>query len=394
MDLAIQKNCTGCKACAYVCPKNCISFQNDKTYNIAYPIIDENKCINCGKCRRICPEINSIEGSSPYAAYAAWSCNQEERRTSASGGIAAEIYKYAIQKGYSIVGAAFGKDFEVNLELANDMIDIQKFKNSKYVFSSTSDVFQRIAQKLKYDGKIVVIALPCQIAAIKKIFHKDLENFLFVDLVCHGTMPYIYLKQYIRHMENLYHKKVGHFTFRDPAKGTENFILSLYDKDDICFYSSSSLKDPYQFAYHRMVAYRENCYHCRYANSQRISDITLSDYKGLGVCSPCNFSEKKVSCILVNTIKGRKYINELIGNKLIVAEKRPIEEPIKGDSHLRNPSTKSFSRRLWEKKYNGDFVNVTQYVYSISKYREVLLWIYRLPKRIFRKILRILYIKK
>lgn len=97
---------------------------------------------------------------------------------------------------------------------------------------------------------------------------------------------------------------------------------------------------------------------------------------------------------MVNTIKGRKYINELIGNKLIVAEKRPIEEPIKGDSQLRNPSTKSFSRRLWEKKYNGDFVNVTQYVYSISKYREILLWIYRLPKRIFRKVLRILYIKK
>lgn len=116
MKLANKETCTGCKACAYVCPNNCISFQNDKTYDISYPIIDENKCINCGKCRRICPEINSIEGSSPYAAYAAWSCNQEERRTSASGGIAAEIYKYAIQKGYSIVGAAFGKDFSVILE--------------------------------------------------------------------------------------------------------------------------------------------------------------------------------------------------------------------------------------------------------------------------------------
>lgn len=168
MKLANKETCTGCKACAYVCPNNCISFQNDETYDIAYPIIDENKCINCGKCRKICPEINTIEGLSASNAYAAWSFNQEERRTSASGGIAAEIYKYAIQKGYSIVGAAFGKDFEVNLELANDMIDIQKFKNSKYVFSSTSDVFQRIAQKLKYDGKIVVIALPCQIAAIKR----------------------------------------------------------------------------------------------------------------------------------------------------------------------------------------------------------------------------------
>lgn len=101
-----------------------------------------------------------------------------------------------------------------------------------------------------------------------------------------------------------------------------------------------------------------------------------------------------MSCILVNTEKGKKYIDRLIENKLIEAENRPIEEPIKGDSQLRHPSVKSFSRLLWEKKYNGDFVNVTQYVYRISKYRDSLLWVCHLPKRIFRKILRILYIKK
>lgn len=68
---------------------------------------------------------------------------------------------------------------------------------------------------------------------------------------------------------------------------------------------------------------------------------------------PLFFSNEKVSCILVNTEKGKKYIDELLENKFIEAENRPVEEPIKGDSQLRHPSVKSFSRRLWEKVTMG-----------------------------------------
>lgn len=391
MELAGKESCTGCGACAYVCPKQCISFKKDETYyDIAYPVIDEKQCINCGKCQKSCPALNPLERAIPMSAYAAWSSDSEERRTSASGGVAAEIYKYALKKGWSIVGASFCEDFKVRLELADDLDAIKKFKNSKYVFSFTADIFHKIAQKLKEGGKIVVIALPCQIAAIGKIFHDKLDDLLLVDLVCHGTMPYEYLKQYIGYIEKSYCKKAVRLTFRDPAKGTENFALSLYDEKDVCFYSCASFADIYQFAYHCMVAYRENCYHCCYANSNRVSDMTLSDYKGLGACSPCKFSEKKVSSILVNTAKGKEYIDELIHNNLVVVEKRPIEEPIKGDSQLRHPSVKSFSRRLWEKKYKRNFVNVTLYVYKISEIRNILLWIYHLPNRIFRKLYRIL----
>lgn len=390
MKLADIKACTGCGACAYVCPKKCISFKNDETYDISYPVIDEELCINCGRCQKFCPALNPLKSITPLSAYAAWSSDSEERCTSASGGIATEIYKHALKNGWSIVGASFCEDFEVCLELADNWDAIRKFKNSKYVFSSTANIFYEISEKLKEGGKVAVIALPCQIAAIRKIFCSKLDNLLLVDLVCHGTMPYKYLKQYISYIEKKYCKKAVRITFRDPAKGTENFALSLYDEKDICFYSCASFDDIYQFAYHCMVAYRENCYHCRYANSNRVSDITLSDYKGLGTCAPCKFSEKKVSSILINTLKGNKYIDELIYKRLIVAEKRPIEEPINGDSQLRHPSVKSFSRRLWEKKYKRDFVNATLYVYKISKFRNTLLWIYHLPNRIFRKLYRIL----
>lgn len=50
-----------------------------------------------------------------------------------------------------------------------------------------------------------MIALPCQIAAIKKMFYRYLDNLLLVDLVCHGVTPADYLIQHIRSIE---HKKI------------------------------------------------------------------------------------------------------------------------------------------------------------------------------------------
>ena len=95
--------------------KNCITFRIDENYDIAYPEINVDKCINCGRCRDICPALNPLERSEPYLAYAAWSSDVSERHTSASGGIATEIYKYAIAHNWAIVGATFYKNFKVGL---------------------------------------------------------------------------------------------------------------------------------------------------------------------------------------------------------------------------------------------------------------------------------------
>lgn len=72
--------------------------------------------------------MNPLEGVIPSEAYAAWSSDQDERRTSASGGIATEIYKYALNNGWSIVGAAFCEDFKVHLELSSNWEAIKSLK--------------------------------------------------------------------------------------------------------------------------------------------------------------------------------------------------------------------------------------------------------------------------
>lgn len=385
MELADKETCTGCAACAYVCPKQCISFKTEDSYGISYPLIDNSLCINCERCRSFCPALNPLEKSKPLQAYAAYSADMEERQTSASGGIATEIYKYAVKNGWEIVGAAFHNRFEVQLKLADNIKAINDFKNSKYVFSSTGNIYKDIDSKLKAGHKIVIIALPCQIAAIKKVFHKYSDNLLLVDLVCHGVTPPVYLEQYIHHIESKCNKVAASISFRDPNFGTQNYALSFYDMNGSRFYSSTSLVDIYQFAYHRMVAYRENCYHCRYANSKRSGDITIGDYHGLGQSAPCSFSSDKVSCILVNTIKGNDWLNAMIDKKQIVALNRPIEEPINGDSQLRHPSLKSYQRRLFERKYNGDFVCTVHKIYRITIFMEYLFKVCRFPLSLVRR---------
>ena len=395
MKLADIKACTGCGACTYVCPKKCISFKEDNTYDIAYPVIDENQCINCEKCQKVCPVLNPLESRFPLRSYAAWSSDAEERRTSASGGIASEIYKYAIKNGWAIVGAALDKDFHVCLKVSDKLSSIKDFKNSKYVFSSTNDLFQELNWRLKYGSKIVVIALPCQIAAIKEIFYRYLDNLLLVDLVCHGVAPASYLIQHIRNIEKKKGDKAVSVFFRDPAYSTDTFTFSLYNVKNHCFYAKRTAnRDSYQVGYHRMISYRENCYHCQFAKQNRISDITISDYKGLGKYAPSNISDNRhVSCIFVNTEKGSDFIDRLIKDGNVVAEERPVREPIDGDAQLRHPSQKSLARKIFDRRMKfcgGDFERAMFPIVYIVSFQCFLYRINNILKRIILKILKIL----
>ena len=395
MELADKVACTGCGVCAYVCPKKCISFEPDGTFGIAYPTIDDRQCIDCGKCRTYCPALNPLESAGPMQAYAAWSSDAEERRTSASGGIAAEIYKYAIANGWLIVGAAFGDGFEVQLKLADCTEAIQDFKNSKYVFSSTADVYQDIDKKLKSGCKIAIIALPCQIAAFKKVFHKYTDNLLLVDLVCHGTTPQSYLGQHIQYIESKCGEIASCMSFRDPAFSTDTFTFTLYNAAGHRFYSKRTKDgDSYQVGYHRMISYRENCYHCLFAKEQRISDLTISDYKGLGALAPTRIMDtRSVSSVLVHTQKGNSVIRCMIKAGAIIAEERPVREPIQSDGQLRHPARKTMARKIFERKilfYKGDFEQAICPVVSYVFCREYLQKVISAPQKIIRKILHFL----
>lgn len=127
------RECTACGLCSYKCPKECISIHRVK--GLRYAVIDEEQCINCGMCEDVCPSIKEVKRNTPIKAYAAWNMDVEDRRTSASGGIATALYKWALKNNYFFIGVDLDENFEANYCLGKTSDDITRFQNSKYTFS-------------------------------------------------------------------------------------------------------------------------------------------------------------------------------------------------------------------------------------------------------------------
>ena len=85
IELASLNYCTGCSACADVCPTKSI-VMSDEGKLFLYPIINHQTCIACGKCMRVCPSINPLqEYSFKQQYFAAWNNDEAERNKSTSG---------------------------------------------------------------------------------------------------------------------------------------------------------------------------------------------------------------------------------------------------------------------------------------------------------------------
>ena len=59
MENNFCKNCTGCGACANVCPVGAIEMRANSE-GFLYPHIDQTKCVNCGLCANRCPQLNNL----------------------------------------------------------------------------------------------------------------------------------------------------------------------------------------------------------------------------------------------------------------------------------------------------------------------------------------------
>ena len=223
----------------------------------------------------------------------------------------------------------------------------------------------------------------------------DNKNLLLIDVVCHGTTPYDYLIQHIHSLENEYGQKAVRMSFRDPETYTYTFTFTLYNAEGQRFCERTIHEgDAYQVGYHSKITYRENCYHCHFAKSQRMGDLTIADYHGLGLCAPCSFTNNNVSLILSNTDKGAFLIKKLKEQKKIIVYERPLEEPIKGEIQLRHPSTKTADRIDFEKLYNGDFTQTMAIVLRKRQKRERIRIILRVIKRGLKKIIYTLLFRK
>lgn len=184
MAINLVKDCSGCGLCNLVCPEKCIDIKLNKE-GFFVSDVNMDKCINCKICEKACPQLRSVFYK-PINFYIAYSNNDEVLKTTTSGGVAYELAKVAIDKGYKVCAVRLNKDLN-NAEhyICDNLKDLEDSKGSKYIQSYTVKAFS----KLFNDDKYIVFGTPCQIAAINntaELLNKR-GNLLLVDFFCHGV---------------------------------------------------------------------------------------------------------------------------------------------------------------------------------------------------------------
>ena len=351
IEVCDKNLCTGCGTCISVCPQKCITWQKDDLDTLL-PNISVEECVDCGACRRVCHINHEMEFHMPTKCYASWALDPEIRRTSASGGITSVFYQYTLEQGGFTCGVEFDFRRGAYYVPVENTDDINRVKNSKYVFSRTDGIFKKIKTELKSGRFVFFVGLPCQVAALKLFLGKlfEAENLLSADILCHGVANEEYLFQYLKELERQKKKHPNSLSFRDPEYGTEKYIFTLRAENNKVFYKQNHYGgNLYYIGYMNELMYRENCYHCRYARTERVSDLTFGDFDGLGAKEPFNYWNRQVSLCLVNTERGAHYLQK-VSDRLFL-EERKLQEAVIPQKQLKGPAQGHPNRKMFLEEY-------------------------------------------
>ena len=333
MKLADRKHCTGCGACADVCPASCIAMKTSEE-GFLFPEVDESRCIDCNACGNACHVLNPPEKRLPETVFAAWARDDSIRTSSSSGGVYSVLGEYVLENGGVISGCRFDGDMVLKHELCDQPGGTVRFRGSKYVQCFTDGVYRKIKQELIKGKTVLFTGTPCQVAGLLTFLGRPYEKLITCDLVCHGVPSQKIFRSYLERHRLSPNPDHSVIAFRD-LKGWGDFYIRISEQEDIQWRSDDTTNE-FIRAFLSGYDYNEACYECPYARVERTGDLTLADFWGLGKSIPFDGdSSKGCSLILVNTEKGSKLL-QAIQDKLFL-EKRTLEEARQGNGQLRNP---------------------------------------------------------
>ncbi len=309
IQLKDKANCCGCKACGDICPKHAISFTID-IEGFWYPVVDLQKCIDCGQCDKVCPVINISEFKKndlpESVCYAAEHKNLEVIFDSTSGGFFSALAEIMYRSNGYVGGAVFNKDFSVSHFISNNKKDLPALRSSKYLQSNTEGLYRRIQDLLINGENVLICGTPCQMVALRTFLKKDYNNLIIVDFICRGINSPKVWKKYIASFEERYGSPVVYAKAKSKEYGWRNLTQKVILKDDRHIYET---KDQSYFTkgYLKTNAFcRPSCYDCQFKGFPRMSDITLADFWGIEKVNKSMDKDLGTSLVMVNSKKGEK----------------------------------------------------------------------------------------
>lgn len=306
--------CCGCGACASVCPVTAIEVKLDAE-GFFRAKVNENKCISCTKCIKVCPFIKrenyiSVKQSELFSYK---SNDTSVLLSSSSGGAAHDIAKQFVKKSYSVGGCCFNsKEGKAKHIFINKEEEIAKLSGSKYIQSDFTGITYNLGDKQ------LIIGVPCQIASVRNLIGIKQRAVYLVDLICHGVPSSFLFAKYLQDLKvGSHHFSNPSVVFRDKRNGwRERYI---FVEDEKLNYRCQQNKDLFYRNFMWGFCYSRSCFNCEW-RFRSAADLRIGDYWG----PKYDTDTTGVSMMIPFTYKGMKII-ELLKNEGRV-EKTTIED--------------------------------------------------------------------
>lgn len=246
--------------------------------------------------------------------YAFKNTKSEQKRASSGGAFNAFVRTFmAVSSNPVIIGAAFSEENEVQHECAFTLDEAEKFNGSKYVKSNISGIYARVGELLQRNYDVLFSGTPCQINGLRKYLQKQsigYERLVLIDIICHGTPSEKVFDDYKKWIEKKYNKKIKSIRFRDKRGGWKDYSMSIIFDDGTELFDTYDVRT-YMRLFFSCVITNKGCFSCPFANTNRVSDLTLGDFWGISKIIPEIDIEDGVSLIIANTLKGNRLIEQL-----------------------------------------------------------------------------------
>ncbi len=363
----IGKKCCGCRGCEQTCPTNAITFKHDDE-GFMQPSIDETLCISCGKCLNKCPIQHVTVFKEHQLGYAAKATQKSDLLAASSGGVFYELAKEIINGSGHVCGCSTGNDLMPMHIIVSSLDGLKGMRGSKYVQSNTNNVYSQIKNLLINEKSVLFSGTPCQVAGLRNFLGKEYENLYCVDIICHGVPS---RKLYCKYLEWLSKKTSGRvvcYDFRDKRRHQWSLTLSARietSNGKFKDYTKIASLDPYYFNFLRGTIYRESCYTCPYSQSQRSGDVTIGDFWGIEKSHPELFDINGVSCVLINSAKGKRLWGSVTS---IEKHEVPIESIISFNGNLRHPTKRPAYRDSIYKDVNTLGISAIRHDITTKEY--------------------------